>query len=134
MNIWSSVASYPNLGLLEYKARQIIECQELCKEKIEKINRKMRAMGRSNVHLAFKAEVFLQTWGSTSLGFDTGNEMSGQAITDAYTTVIEEINTEVFCIFFGDRLAYMVYDANDSFKEDLKNRSLASCRESKLRY
>ena len=73
-----------------------------------------------------KMNMFLQTWSSTALGF---NGWGGQAFTDAYTTVIEEINTGYFGVFFDERLAYIVKYPNEIFQNDLKNKDMKSVLE-----
>lgn len=112
---------YPNLELLEYKAREaLINNPNFCERHDVK---KWR--------FDFEAHVFPQVWGSTALGFDG---WGGQSFTKAYTTVMHEVGSDFFCVFFDARLAYTVFDAKGEFFEDLKNRDLASVREGKRRY
>lgn len=112
---------YPNLELLEYKAREaLMKNPNFC--------------GRHNVkewHFDFEADVFPQVWGSTALGF---GGWGGQAITKAYTTVMHEIGSDFFCVFFDCGLAYTVFDAKAEFFEDLKNRNLESVGSAMRRY
>lgn len=63
----------------------------------------------------FEMTMFLQTWGSTALGF---GGIGGQAITSAYTTVVQEIYSGWFGVFFGEKLAYKIKDPNKKFYED----------------
>ena len=67
--------------------------------------------------------VFSQTWGSTALGF---GGIGGQAITSAYTTIIENIDLGYLAVFFGERMAYIIRHPNDEFVEDVKNRNMRS--------
>lgn len=75
------IAPYPNLELLEFKS-------------LLKLNKTYPIYSLKNV----QAQMFLQLWGSTALGFDKddkGNScLGGQAMTEAYTTVFE-IEAEV---------------------------------------
>lgn len=66
----------------------------------------------------FLMYVFPQTWGSTALGFEG---IGGQAITSAYTTVVIDELFGWSGVFFGERLAYVIYNPNQHFFEDLKN-------------
>lgn len=75
----------------------------------------------------FELTVFLQTWGSTTLGF---GGIGGQAITSAYTTVIWEENTGFYGVFFGERLAYVIKNPNDLFIEDLRKQRMNECSKS----
>ena len=112
---------YPNLELLEYKAR-------------EALTKNPNFCGRHNPkewNFDFEADVFSQVWGSTSLGF---GGWGGQAFTKAYTTVMHEIVSYFFCVFFDRELAYTVFDANAEFFEDLKNRNLESVGSAMRRY
>jgi len=59
--------------------------------------------------------VFSQTWGSTALGF---GGIGGQAMTSAYTTVIWDDYYNVWAVYFGERMAYIIKDPNNLFKEN----------------
>ena len=65
-------------------------------------------------HIEPELIVFSQTWGSTSLGF---GGIGGQAMTSVYTTVIWNEFMNVWAVFFGNRMAYIIKDPNDLFKE-----------------
>ena len=75
----------------------------------------------------FTLTMFKQTWGSTALGF---GGIGGQAMTDAYTTVIEDEVHGWAGVFFGERLAYIMYEPNQKFYEDLRNHQMCSAFES----
>ena len=64
----------------------------------------------------FEMTMFLQTWGSTALGF---SGIGGQAMTSAYTTVVREIYSNWRGVIFGGRLAYKNEDPNQTFNEDV---------------
>ena len=66
-------------------------------------------------------DVFMQTWGSTALGF---GGWGGQAITSAYTTVIQNLDTGYVGVFFGEGLAYIIKNSNDKFCKDLQHHNL----------
>lgn len=111
---------YPNLELLEYITENTA-C-ELFKD----------VLIMSTYH-KFKMYVFPQTWSSTALGFDG---CGGQAITEAYTTVVEmtsykfesgkdirgivykELEDKVYAVFFDGRIAYMCLNPNSEFFRD----------------
>ena len=140
---------YPNLGLLDYIFQ-------------EKVNEKYEIYKKAAIK-EVEADVFVQTWASTALGFDTGNMFSGQAITKEYTTVFtltaylrknnkkpetaeerraycspDNISREpvvIHGVFFGDTLAYIVDgDIKGRFYEDLKNRQMLSVSKAKEAY
>jgi len=110
---------YPNLELIEYITENTA-CELFENELI-----------MSTYH-KFKMYVFPQTWSSTALGFDG---CGGQAITEAYTTVVEmtsykfesgkdirgivykELEDKVYAVFFDGRIAYMCLNPNSSFIE-----------------
>ena len=63
---------------------------------------------------ACRVVVFPQTWGSTALGF---GGIGGQAISEAYTTVVDAPDCRMRAVYFGGsgRLAYLVpYGAQDA--------------------
>lgn len=66
----------------------------------------------------FEINVFLQTWGSTCLGF---GGIGGQAMTSAYTTVIWEENTGIYGVFFNEGLGYVINNPNDLFMESINS-------------
>lgn len=72
----------------------------------------------------FEVTVFSQGWGSTSLGF---GGIGGQAMTDAYTTVIQEQRIGWVGVFFGECLAYVIKNPAQTFFEDLQKQNMASC-------
>lgn len=111
---------YPNLELLEYitenTANEVFESELIM----------------STYH-KFKMYVFPQTWSSTALGFDG---CGGQAITEAYTTVVEmtsykfesgkdirgivykELDDKVYAVFFDGKIAYICLNPNSEFFRD----------------
>jgi len=124
---------YPNLELLEYITENT--ANELFKD----------VLIMSNYH-KFKMYVFPQTWSSTALGFDG---CGGQAITEAYTTVVEmtsykfesgkdirgivykELEDKVYAVFFDGRIAYMCLNPNHKFLKDLSNMRMKSQKEAR---
>ena len=124
---------YPNLELLEFKARQLLAKDETF---MNMLNEK-RATNKL-VREAYVAHVFPQTWGSTCLGFDTLETgeatIGGCAMTCAYTTVLREMVTDTWIVFFAGEPCYKVIDANEAFLHDLAAQNMASLSEAKKRY
>ena len=126
--------NYPNLELLEYKAKQILFNDA---EFIAKLNAAKEQ--RKYVALYLDAQVFPQVWGSTCLGFDIMPDGSpnivGCAMTKAYTTVFHEADiSDTYIVFFGNTVCYKVENATKEFQEDLHNHRLASLSEAQKRY
>lgn len=123
---------YPNLELIEYKAKQALAADPEFKAEFEKQSKFMK------LPPDFDVIVFPQMWGSTCTGFDVCSDGSpaigGCAMTKEYTTVVHELITDCYCVFFGNRACYKVTNANEDFINDLKNRSMASLSEAKKRY
>jgi hypothetical protein len=71
--------------------------------------------------------MFPQTWSSTALGF---GGVGGQAITSAYTVIIESEQGLGFCVYFGGRLAYRIQKPNDHFYGDIIHQRMAQVSES----
>lgn len=123
---------YPNLELLEYITENTanILFEELM----------MRTVHR------YKTYVFPQTWSTTALGFDKIGGCSGQAITEAYTTVVEitlykiesgkdirgityeELDDKIYAVLFDGKIAYMCLNPNHKFLKDLSNMHMKSQR------
>lgn len=124
---------YPNLELLEYKAIFYFSNQTCLVQKLKKMQEENR-FARVN----FKAEVFPQMWGSTCLGFDVDENgtamIGGSAMTEDYTTVMHEITTDTYFVFFGSKICYMIENANEQFFEDLKNHRLERLSVAKKKY
>lgn len=121
----------PNLELLLYKARQA-EGQD------RDFQQKLKDENIYTVSLDYEVMCFPQWWGSTCTGFDatTDNDpvFSGSAMTKEYTTIVHEIITETYWVFFGDRLCYKVDNPTDEFYEDIKNYEMKSLSKAKKCY
>ena len=125
---------YPNLELLEYIT------ENTANELFEDV------LIMSTYH-KFKMYVFPQTWSSTALGFDAMGGCSGQAITEAYTTVVKmisyknesgtgirgivykELEDKVYAVFFDGRIAYMCLNPNSEFFKDFNRMCMKPQRE-----
>ena len=84
--------------------------------------------------------MFPQTWPNTAGGFSEPGMAAGDAMTTEYTTVMnariyqkerkgKDPYEEVFVVFFGDRPAYLVENANSIFYNDLNARRMKSLYE-----
>lgn len=116
---------YPNLELIEYITDNLA---------IENFD----ILDNTYCH-RFRSYVFPQTWSSTALGF---GGCGGQAITEAYTTVVEmswdyvnktddirglnltTSDDRIYAVFFDGKLAYICLNPNEQFFEDLNNRCM----------
>lgn len=75
-------------------------------------------------------DVFTQTWGSTALGF---GGLGGQAITSAYTVIVQGPNGDC-CVYFSGRLAYHIKRPNNVFYEDKHQRKMREVAGARSRY
>lgn len=112
---------FPNLELIKHKATELALLDNRLSSPPE-----------------FDLITFPQTWGSTCTGFDLTSDglpvIGGSAMTKEYTTVAHELKTDVYYIFFGNRLCYKVTEAGENFFNDLNSRSMASLSKAKDRY
>lgn len=118
---------YPNLELIEYITDNLA---------IENFD----ILLNTYCH-RFRMYVFPQTWSSTALGFDG---CGGQAITEAYTTVVEmtwddfdtrkKSNDKIYAVFFNGKFAYICFNPTEIFFEDLNKWQMKSQREAKVFY
>ena len=69
--------------------------------------------------------VFIQTWGSTALGF---GGIGGAAMTSAYVVVLESEQGSGFAVYFGGRFAYLIKNPNQQFFDDVINRRMSDVR------
>lgn len=126
-------ARYPNLELLGYKVRVALSQDE---EFLKILEEKKR--NNKYAYAEIDAVMFPQVWGSTCTGFDVTEDgrpaLGGRAMTKEYTTVMHELLTDTYIVFFGEKLCYRVTNANAEFFEDLQNRRMASLSEAKRRY
>lgn len=74
--------------------------------------------------------MFEQTWGSTALGFGS---IGGQAITGAYTVIVEGPMGDA-CVYFAGRLAYHIDRPNAAFNVDMSTHSMKAVAGAKDRY
>lgn len=124
---------YPNLELIEYITDNLA---------VETFD----TLYNSYTH-RFKMYVFPQTWSSTALGF---SGCGGQAMTEAYTTVVEmswdyinktddirglNLTTSedrIYAVFFDGKFAYMYLNPSEQFFKDLNNRFMESQKRSQI--
>ena len=116
----------PNLDLLKYKAENVLRNHD---EFVERLKKVREDDPYKSVDLVL--HTFPQMWGSTALGFDV---IGGQAMTEAYTTVVHERVTNTFVIFFGEKPCYSLIDPTEEFFGDLKNLRIAGINEARERY
>lgn len=76
----------------------------------------VKSLGVDYKYTDLSLRVFPQVWGSTALGF---GGIGGQAMTAAYTTVVEDAYEGFYSVFFGERLAYLIQNPSDIFFEDM---------------
>lgn len=81
-------------------------------------------------NLTVKA-MFPQVWSSTAMGF---GGIGGQAITTAYTTVVESDIDASCCVYFGGQFAYRIERPNEQFFEDLMKQQMTKVSGAKKRY
>lgn len=124
---------YPNLELIE----------ETFKEEVKKAYPEIFNKEKTKEHEC-RVNVFPQTWESTATGFNLGSVYSGQAFTDEYTTVISlywwEVDEDgwwnpkddVYGVFFGNRLAYILKNPNQKFEFDFRDRCMNSQKNARL--
>lgn len=121
-------AAYEGLPEIKYEDR---DWEQYRKTKEDTRIQKTRKHTMSDVEVY---AMFPQVWGSTSLGF---GGIGGQAITPAYTVIVESSFTGTFCVYFSGRFAYRLNKPTKKFYEDIANRnmlpvSLASNYEEKV--
>lgn len=108
-------AIYEGFSNIEYKDR---DWEHFSKTKeIKTITKTRRHSDRDFEVYA----MFSQTWSSTALGF---GGIGGQAITQAYTTVVRSDYTGEVCVYFGSRFAYKIERPNATFYTDAANRNM----------
>ena len=126
---------YPNLELLEYKAKQLLTQDESFLAAVEAYKKE------NNTKYAcfdFNTTMFPQVWGSTCTGFDVAADGSpaigGCAMTKEYTTILHETLTGSYVVCFGDRPCYKVTNPSEDFINDMQHHRMASLSEAKGRY
>lgn len=110
----------PCLPLIEERAKNILK-KEIRKEYYPFNENTPQYIYNAYKYPDFDFNVFSQVWGSTALGF---NGIGGQALTKAYTTVLKELNSNMFFVFFEERFAYMVKDPNELFQKDFEEHNM----------
>ena len=127
------MTKYPNVELLAYRAEQIFndEVGKYLQQETEMFSH----------YIDTQVYVFRQTWANTATGINLHGGVSGQAFTNAYTTVVQidfeaenqdpEVGVErnyFFAVFFGDALAYCGFNPSRSFYVDVSNFDMKSQR------
>ena len=117
-----SHAAYEGFPEYEYETRDWSD-----RENVVMIKKK----ARHNEHTMTVLGMFPQLWGSTALGF---GGVGGQAMTTAYTIVIQSEQGFGCCVYFNGRLAYRVEKPNVEFFEDMHKSRMADVTMAKIRY
>jgi hypothetical protein len=115
-------AAYEGFPEYEYETRDWSS-----KDRDARVTKKTR---HDEYHLTILA-MFPQTWGSTALGF---GGIGGQAITTAYTTVVESDIDASCCVYFGGRFAYRIEHPNEQFRKDLFEQRMNEVSGARKRY
>lgn len=110
----------PNLDLLIYQAQLILSANKSYQHFKDEYNQSHIFRLRPN----FQADAFVQTWSDTSTGLGMPGGFSGQAMTDAYTVVVHELNSDMYVVFYDTEPAYIVDHPSKRFLDDLRNRNL----------
>lgn len=116
---------YQGFPEIEYEDR---DWEHYSKTKEDKRIKKTRL---HNPHDITVFAMFTQTWGSTALGF---GGIGGQAITTAYTIVLESEYGKGFCVYFGGRFAYRIQRPTPEFFDDVVHRRMVAVKEAHSRY
>lgn len=117
-----------SLAHAEYEGFSEIEYEDRDWEHYRK-TKEDRRIKKTRKHSAYDISVyamFPQTWGSTALGF---GGIGGQAMTPAYTVIVESNFTGGFCVYFGGRFAYRVKNLNQKFRDDVARRYMVAVSE-----
>jgi hypothetical protein len=113
-------AQYEGFGEVEYEDR---DWEHYRKTKED------RRIKKTRKHSAYDISVysmFPQSWSSTALGF---GGIGGQAITPAYTVIVESDHTGEYCVYFGGRFAYRVKSLTQKFRDDVARQYMAEVSE-----
>jgi hypothetical protein len=111
-------AMYEGFSPIEYEDRDWAHFRRTRED------RRIKKTRRPGDHDITVYAMFIQTWGSTALGFAG---MGGASMTPAYTTVLECAGE--FCVYFGGRFAYKVTSPTPAFGEAIAQRWLAKVSE-----
>lgn len=115
--------TYPNYELIEY----------IAKEEASKLHPELYYSNHRKRLCRIRMDTFWQVWSSTVLGFNANGSCGGQAMTPAYTTVVEmdwyDKNT-LYAVFFGNEIAYMYLNPSSEFYHDLEHRCMKPQKES----
>ena len=126
---------YPNLELLEYKAKQLLSQD---KEFLSAVEAYKKENNTKYACFNFNTTMFPQVWGSTCTGFDVAADGSpaigGSAMTKEYTTILCETLTGSYIVCFGDRPCYKVTNPSEDFFNDMMQHRMVSPSEAKGRY
>jgi len=115
-------ASYEGFPLYEYESRDWSSS-----DKTARITKQER---HTEYHMSVYS-MFSQEWSSTAMGF---GGLGGQAITSAYTVIIQSERGCGFCVYFGGRFAYRIEKPNQKFFEDVSSRQMSKVAGAKALY
>lgn len=113
--------------------QRVTFCLNQLSDVVEEFKRCTEGMKSLQFNLSIYA-MFRQMWGNTACGLDEPGMLSGQAMTECYTTVFYEAITKRFIVCFGHTPAYVVTNPSSQFYEDMQNRCMKSCQVARSAY
>lgn len=123
----------PNLeSLLERSRQMLLEDQEFL-EALEKVKERKKD---PSLQMDLLIECFPQWWDRGCTPFDPPDKKirRSKTLRAEYTSIVHELTTDTFLVYFGDRFGYKVYQTGLTFYDDMRTHMMASVSKTLERY
>lgn len=114
----------PNLESLLERSRQMLLGDQEFLEALEKVKERKK---NPSLQMNLLIECFPQWWDRGCTPFDPpGKKVRRSKILRAeYTSIVHELTTNTFLVYFGDRFGYKVFQTGLDFYDDMRTHMMA---------
>ena len=123
----------PNLeSLLERSRQMLLEDQEFL-ETFEKVKERKKD---PSIQMDLLIDCFPQWWDRDCTPFDPLDKKvrRSKILRAEYTSIVHELTTDTFLVYFGDRFGYKVYQTGLDFYDDMRTHMMAGVSKAAERY
>lgn len=114
----------PNLESLLERSRQMLLGDQEFLEALEKVKERKKD---PSLQMNLLIECFPQWWDRGSTPFDPPDKKvrRSKILRAEYTSIVHELTTDTFLVYFGDEFGYKVHPAGLDFYDDMRTHSMA---------
>lgn len=123
----------PNLESLLERSRQMLLTDQEFLEALEKVKERKKD---PSLQMNLLIECFPQWWDRGCTPFDPPEKKvrRSKILRAEYTSIVHELTTDTFLVYFGDKFGYKVYQTGLDFYDDMRTHMMAGVSKAPERY